>query len=200
MRPIREIFRAHAEVDSAGRHVNGTDKQTNHAYGDAYESLWMARSPVSGVEPWSIRPSVNLMMEVGVADGSSLLAWREVFPRAHCVGLDIMPDPEHRLVGLDRLEFHQGDMRRREDCLRAAAGRQFDFICEDATHRLEDTLLCLYWLWPCVRPGGLYVVEEWEGGAGDWDRVRALFPQAQIVDTEGPFGGTESLVVLRKPC
>ena len=65
------------------------------------------------------------------------------------------------------------DQRMREDCERAAVGRQFDLIVDDATHLLEDTLRTLYWLWPSVKPGGLYVVEEWPGA--DW-RVPLLWP------------------------
>lgn len=201
MRSIREIFRSHAVLDADGCHVNGTDKESNHRYGDAYERLLTipdVPSDPSGLVkleyPYSIRGDVRLMMEVGVADGSSLLAWREVFPNALCVGLDI--HPSERARG-DRIEFHLGDQRSRDDCERAAAGRQFDLIVDDATHRLDHTLLTLYWLWPCVRPGGMYVVEEWDGV--DRERIRALWPCAEIIDTAGPFGGVEPLVAFRRP-
>ena len=181
MKSIADIFRSYGITDAAGRHVNGTDKMTNHNYGDAYESLFPDRN-------------IKLMMEVGVADGSSLLAWREIFPNALIVGMDI--HHSDKAYG-DRIEFHYGDQRNKEHCERAAAGREFDLIVEDAVHTLENTLLTLYWLWPFVKPGGLYVVEEWD--TVDKDRIKALWPNAEIVDTIGPFGGTESLVVLRKP-
>ena len=184
MKSIAEIFRSYSEFDASGRHVNGTDKQSNHNYGDAYEALFPCRG------------AVKLMMEVGVAAGSSLLAWREIFPNALCVGMDIHPSA--RAHG-DRIEFRLSDQRLMADCDRATAGRQFDFICEDATHRLLDTLLTLLWLWPSVAPGGLYVVEEWENVAGTRDHIKALWPYAEIIDTIGPFGGVEPLVVFRKP-
>lgn len=186
MRSIKEIFRSYAVFDADGRHVNGTDKESNHHYGDAYESLLPDRN------------DVRLMMEIGVADGSSLLAWREVFPNALCVGLDI-----HRASRLERggerLEFHLGDQRSLEDCRRAVGGRLFDFICEDATHLLEDSLRTLLYLWPHVRPGGLYVVEEFANVGTLRENIRALWPNAEIVDTGEPSGGVEPLVVLRKP-
>jgi len=182
VKSVADIFRSYAVFDADGRHTNGTDKMSNHNYGDAYESLFCG-----------YRSEVKLMMEVGIADGSSLLAWSKVFPNATCVGMDIHhSDKAHG----DHIEFHFGDQRIKRDCEAAAAGRQFDFICEDATHQLENTLLTLYWLWPYVKPGGLYVVEEWEGVG---NRIKALFPFAEIVNTQGPFGGIEPLVVLRKP-
>ena len=182
MRTIAEIFRSYAVFDGEGRHTNGTDKQSNHNYGDAYESLFHNRE------------DVKLMMEVGVADGSCLRAWRDVFPNALCVGMDI--HHSDRACG-ERIEFHLGDQRSKADCERAAGGRQFDLIVEDATHLLSSTLLTLYWLWPFVKPGGLYVVEEWDNI--DRNRILSLWPNAEVVDTVGPFGGTEPLVVFRKP-
>ena len=182
MLTIAEIFRSYAVFDENGRHINGTDKMSNHNYGGAYETLFPNRS------------SVKLMMEVGVADGSCLLAWRDIFPSAVCVGLDTHPsDKAHG----ERIEFHLGNQRSKEDCERAANGRQFDLIIDDATHHIDNTLLTLYWLWPFIRPGGLYVVEEWDNI--DRHRILSLWPNVWIIDTLGPFGGTEPLVVFRKP-
>ncbi len=182
---MREIFHSHEVLDADGRHLNGTDKEgPNHSYGDAYERLFTDRD------------KVTLMMEIGVADGSSLCAWRDIFPNATCVGVDIHPSV--RASG-PRIEFYLGDMRRRMDCLDAAGGRWFDLIVDDATHHLSDTLCALYWLWPHVKSGGLYVVEEWDGVAGDRARIAALWPGAEVIGTCGPHVDDEPLVVFRKP-
>jgi len=182
MKSVADIFRSYAVLDGDGRHVNGTDKESNHHYGAAYEALLVGR-----------RNEVELVMEVGVADGSCLLAWCEVFPNALIVGMDI--HSSDRAHG-DCIEFHLGDQRVQRDCEAAAAGRQFDMIIDDATHYIENTLLTLYYLWPSVKPGGIYVVEEWPGT--DLKHVQSLWPQAEIVNTLGPFGGVEPLVVMRK--
>ena len=71
-------------------------------------------------------------------------------------------------------------------------------IVEDATHHLTSTLLTLLWLWPFVHLGGLYIVEEFDGIAGLHNNVLALWPNVEIVNTVGPSGGIEPLVVLRK--
>ena len=42
-------------------------------------------------------------------------------------------------------------------------------------------------------------VEEWANILSDWPRVKALFPFAETKETFGPSGGTEPLVILRKP-
>lgn len=196
MKSVADIFRSYAVLDANGRHVNGCDKMSNHNYGEAYERILMRSIGSDGRYEVSMRDEVNLMMEVSIADGSSLCAWRDIFPYALCVGMDI--HHSDRAHG-DRIEFHLGDQRSKEDCERAAAGRQFDFIVEDATHQLPDTLLTLLYLWPFVRPGGLYVVEEFANVGALRNNITALWPNAEIVDTIGPFGGIEPLIVLRKP-
>lgn len=205
MKSVRDIFRSYAQFDEQGRHVNGTDKQSNHNYGDAYENLLsIARGEPMGEEvsycfgTRSMRPDVTLMLEIGVADGACMLAWRDIFPNATIVGMDIHPATLVR-EGDKRLEFHIGNQRYQSDCERVAAGRLFDLIIDDATHYIENTLASLYWLWPFVRPGGLYVVEEWPNIAGDKKRIESLWPGVQFVDTPGPFGGIEPLVAFRKP-
>lgn len=193
MRSIRAIFRDHVLVDADGRHVIGTDRESSHWYGDAYEALFTDVEEGSLVpRKWSTRGDVRMMMEVGVADGQSLLAWAEVFPRAWIVGVDVHP-PE--VLNPNRSEFVRGDATTRRTCDEAVRGRAFDFIVDDASHQLPDVLTTLFWLWPAVRPGGLYVVEDLNSHL---DRWRALFPQAEVVDTIGPSGGPEPLIVLRK--
>ncbi len=178
VKSVKEIFRSYGVLDSDGRHINGTDKETNHHYGDIYESLFLNRT------------RVELMMEVGIADGSSLLAWRDIFPNALCVGLDIHhSDKAHG----DRIEFYLGDQRSQVDCERAAAGRKFDLIVDDATHQLEDTLRTLFYLWPFVKvAGGMYVIEEFPNVGALRDNITKLWPFVEIV------GDVEPLVILRK--
>jgi hypothetical protein len=201
MKTIKEIFREHAVFDSEGRHVNGTDKESNHHYGTAYEQLIYLNQPGNplvdhGSNVHAARADVKLMMEVGVADGSSLRAWREVFPNALIVGMDIHhSDKAHG----DRIEFCIGDQRSQRDCGNAAAGRFFDVIVEDATHEVDANLLTLFWLWPWVKPGGLYIIEEFANVGANRHRIMSLWPSAEIVGTCGPSGQDEPLVVFRKP-
>ncbi len=184
MKSMTEIFRSYCQFDANGRHIGGTDKASNHNYGDAYDRLFPDRS------------SVKLLLEIGITDGSSMLAWREAFQSAHIVGMDIEhcacePGP--------RLEFHIGNQCNKAECERAAAGRLFDVIVEDAFHSTENTLQTLFYLWPFVRPGGMYIVEEWANVGGDRSNILALWPFAEVVETIGPSGGVEPLVVFRKP-
>ena len=185
MNSFVEIFRSHCVFDTNGRHTNGTDRQSNHNYGDAYDYLFPDRE------------SIKEVLEVGNADGSGMLSFREAFPNATIVGLDIHPCAA---AGLERIECHVGDQRIKADCERAARGHEFDAIIEDGYHDTTHTLLTLFWLWPFVRRGGIYIIEEFADVHSHVQNIESMFRGiVQICPTQGPFGGNEPLVVLRKP-
>ena len=208
---VKDIFRAFAVFNELGHHVYGTDRESNHAYGDAYEAI-IDRTFGSGIVTVPMgygdrtclgadpdqrcgRARVKLMMEVGVADGNSLLAWRQVFPNAVIVGLDHNATAFGATV-IDRVEFHLGDCRVQRHCEMAAYGRDFDLIVDDASHQIGDIFMALLWLWPFVRPGGLYVIEDLPS---QLCHRFASMVGGEVIDTTGPFGGNEPLIVLRKP-
>lgn len=54
----------------------GTDKSTTHGYHDHYATMFN-------------RVSIESILEVGVSRGSSLAAWRLLFPKAQLTGVDV---------------------------------------------------------------------------------------------------------------
>lgn len=173
----------------------GSDKDTNHSYGPFYQNLFPDRLKVERV------------MEIGIAHGGGLMAFHEFYANATVVGFD--KEPCHRLevgstdAGIfpltprpDRLEIYQGDMRVREDLLRSVNHRQFDLVVEDATHKIGDSLPCLLWLWPWVKPGGIYVIEEMDGVQSYRDDL-SLFANAEMWEASEPHSG-ELLFLVRK--
>jgi trans-aconitate methyltransferase len=172
----------------------GTDKDQHHRYAATYELLFPAADELLTGKVGRLQ--VTHVLEVGIADGRSMLAWREIFPAALIVGMDREPCSCERGP---RLEFHQGDQRSRADCLRAAGGRKFDLIVEDASHQLDANLLTLFFLWPWVKPGGCYVIEEMQDVQNYREECEGLFRGCRWTPTPGPYGGNEPLVILKKP-
>lgn len=173
----------------------GSDKDTNHSYGEVYERLFADRD------------SPCYVMEIGIAHGGGILAWRDWFRKAVIVGFDKEPchgpligSTDRRVYPLtprpSRLEIHQGDMRDRDALIRAIADRRFDVIVEDATHELDDNLRTLFWLWPCVAPGGVYVVEEFANVHAYVDNLK-VFAGVELHRTSAPIPN-ELIVAVRK--
>ena len=164
---------------------NGSDKDMpgHHNYGPIYDKLFL-----------NDRDQVRLVMEIGIVQGASVLSWLEIFPRATVVGIDI--EPYHGPCP-PRLEVYQGDQRDELALLRAAKGRKFDIIIEDASHFLDSSLRTLFFLWPYVARGGYYIIEELEGVNSHLESL-SLFSGIQLHRADGPQGGDEYLVVLKK--
>jgi SAM-dependent methyltransferase len=194
MKSVKDIFLHYGITYKNDVRIDGTDKQTHHNYGDAYEQI------IGGM-----RASADLVLEIGVARGHSLLAWSDVFPNAIVVGMDKEKTDNDLIAKVNRIEFHTGDQRSKDDCDSVAKGRQFDFISEDASHQLEDSIKTLINMWPHLKPGGMYVIED-IGVYPDHDVC--VHPDHKIPDEcklcmgiiniENPFGGTEKLVFFRK--
>ncbi|MBA0046090.1 class I SAM-dependent methyltransferase [Mycobacteroides sp. LB1] len=101
------------------------------------------------------------MLEIGVDRGGSLQMWREHLPNATIVGLDINPasaqhdDPErhiHVRIG------DQTDTR----FLGAVVDEfgQFDSVLDDGGHTPKQMIGSFRYLFPRLRPGGVYIVED----------------------------------------
>jgi len=133
---------------------HGTDKaDDNHAFkGESYLHVY-----AQYFQP--IRALPISFLELGVKSGASLRMWKEYFPRGEIHGVDI--DPSCRRHAEDRIVVHtlsQDDEAGLTEIARAAGG--FDIVLDDCSHINSLTLASHAILWPHVRPGGFYVIED----------------------------------------
>jgi len=125
-------------------------------------------------------PRMSFVVELGVAEGASLLAWARLCPRARCLGIDRNPSPTftstlERLDLADRvsvLECDHNDV----DTIDAAIEGAPDLIVDDGSHLLEPARRCFFRLFERLSPGGWYCLEDW--GAGYWESYGG--PQAGV--------------------
>lgn len=97
--------------------------------------------------------------------GASYATWLEYFPRLELYYIEHDVD----CVGVHADKFrsahiYTGDQANRSflDNFAAAttADGLFDLVVDDGGHTMEQQLAALEQLWPIVRPGGLYVIED----------------------------------------
>jgi len=133
---------------------HGTDKLYLHHYEGEYERHFA---------PLRDKP-INLL-EIGIGGfshqdrgGESLRLWREYFPNATIVGIDI--EPKTVPMG-DRVTMRVCDQNSAEQlqALNAELG-PFDVIIDDGSHYQEHILTSFRALWPFLNPGGIYVIED----------------------------------------
>lgn len=123
---------------------------------------------------WEEHPDFDpdRVLELGIWDGGSSAFWFEVLEPRKYVGLDLGARGRESFgryldaKGLhDRISVHWEVDQADRASLRRIAGEEFDgpldLVLDDATHRYEPTKASFEVLFPLLRPGGLYVIEDW---------------------------------------
>jgi predicted O-methyltransferase YrrM len=123
---------------------------------------------------WSSRTAPRNMVELGVWEGGSAVFWFEAFAPEKYVAIDLIEraDSDHfksyvKSRGIaDRLRTYWGVDQGNRETLTAIVEREFDgpidLVIDDASHHYEPTRASFEVLFPLLRPGGLYIVEDWQ--------------------------------------
>ncbi len=111
------------------------------------------------------------IIEIGVKDGASTRTWARFFPRAHIVGVDI--DPGCRRYANDRVTIEIGSQS--DFNFLAELCRKYipDIIIDDGSHWANDVYFTFQTLFPFLRPGGFYVMEDLYVHYGELGKVFA---------------------------
>ena len=141
------------------------------------------------------------IVEFGVWQGGSLQLWRRYFgPQARIVGVDVKPEcAAFAEEGTDIVIGDQADPALHRE-LRARYGA-FDIVIDDGGHTMEQQATTFRELYPAVRAGGVYLVEDthssyhahWGGGLR---RPGTFIEQAKLLIDQlhawyGPVPGLE---------
>lgn len=101
------------------------------------------------------------LLEIGVYNGGSLWTWRNYFPNAEIVGLDI-DDYTFQFASPEKgITIHLGDQA---DPLFLQTvidiEHNFDIIIDDGSHESHAVITSFEFLFPYLNDGGLYVIED----------------------------------------
>jgi hypothetical protein len=128
------------------------------------------------------RAVMKAIFELGIWDGGSTVFWFEYFRPTKLVAVDYLDredDPAFRgYVGRENLSgrlktYWRTDQSDRER-LQAIVADEFttplDLVIDDASHELHATRASFETLFPLLRPGGMYLVEDWAWETFPWFR------------------------------
>ena len=195
----------------------GTFWQSKHHYHTAYHSVF-----------GSIRKGVRSILEVGIGEDTapSVAAWTEYFPNAHIFPVDIKSrqgfddraKPGGATAGVAKHQAKFGCVYNASmwkhprvhltldtDASEPAQLQRIpnlpellDIIIDDGSHRFHDQETMLLTLWPRLRPGGFYVVEDVLVGALPWDENHAKQVCAQFRRSAAQFGALLGAILVTR--
>ena len=133
--------------------VHGTDKY-NHGYLEHYQAHFR-----------HLRFRRLKLLEIGVGGpegpergGASLRMWKDYFPRSQIFAIDIQDKKSHEE---DRVRIFQGDQNDPAFLDEMASGcGPFDIIIDDGSHISEHVITSFRALFPHLKDGGHYVIED----------------------------------------
>lgn len=133
----------------------------------------------------------------GYKPGGSLRAWRDFFPNGSIYGLDVQPDT---VLSEERIRTGLANSTKAEEveaALKEFGVEQFDIIIDDGSHFGDDQQVTLANLYPKLKVGGVYIVEDITVGSSFSANPKLV--QAVVQDDPFFFAGLKNnLCVIRK--
>ena len=129
--------------------IGRTDKgPEGHDFTEVYERFFLP-----------MRTEPIRILEIGIDQGGSLLMWSDYFPKAEIFGIDI---EDRSSMETERVFTFVADQAKREQlgAFLAKYPGPYDIVLDDGGHSMEQQQVSLGFLFPHVRPGGYYVIED----------------------------------------
>lgn len=111
-----------------------------------------------------IRNEVRVILELGIGGenthngGGSLRAWEEYFPNALVYGVDMYDKSSNDTLRIKTFKGSQDDAEFLNDLISRIGNP--DIIIDDASHRSPETVNSFKILFPHLKQGGIYVIED----------------------------------------
>lgn len=145
----------------------GTDKAVPHNYLHVYEKHLN-----------HLREKDVDILEIGVANGSSILMWHEYFKNGTINGIDInssvLKNPN--LKNDSRIKLFIGNQTNRGFLNSSFRDESLDVIIDDGGHTMEEQMISFAVFLRKLKSGGIYILEDlitsfWESHGGNKDNT-----------------------------
>jgi SAM-dependent methyltransferase len=130
------------------RSDKGTEEGGCHAFTEVYDDYLNEK-----------KDNVTNILEIGIWDGSSLKMWYEYFTNASILGLDIDSKKQYENDRITCEVLDQSSEKALEN-FTSRCTTLFDFIIDDGSHHMRDQQITLAHLFPLLKSGGIYVIED----------------------------------------
>ena len=124
---------------------HNTDKAAGHDFTEFYHD-------------YMVKYTNPRLLEIGIYDGASLKMWEEFFGFPTIVGVDIESKKQYESLNIKTMIADQSDPTQLLKCLEVCS--EYDIIVDDGGHTMQQQLVTIATLFPHLKSGGLYVLED----------------------------------------
>ena len=123
------------------------DKGTCHSYIDIYEKEMTKKSNID-------------ILEIGVKYGHSIKMWQDYFTDSNVYGIDI----DLSIVQFNDLQnVYVCNATSQQQIDSIFNDKKFDYVVDDGSHIIEEQIKAFNILWPRIKKGGKYFIEDIDG-------------------------------------
>jgi len=159
LRPaVRRLRERRAARAVAAKGPRRTLDEIGIATGTDKSSLLHNYLPVYDRALSHLRDTPLQLIEIGVHKGASITMWAEYFPRAKLIGIDI--DPKCKEYATDRISIRIGNQGDPAFLERLALSTRPMVVIDDGSHVWEHQIQTFRALFPVLRGGGYFIVED----------------------------------------
>jgi hypothetical protein len=172
------------ELDKIAQKYNTDKSSLWHNYTEKYDRYFAP-----------LRDKKIKILEIGIQNGYSLKTWEEYFPNAQIFGIDIVDCKHMDTARIKTLLGSQNNIAFLKN-INDTYG-PFDIIIDDGSHNSADMTVSMNFLFPLLKSGGIYVVEDlhsvyWpelsDGGTMFMDRLKEMM---DLANSNGKCGLAE---------
>lgn len=160
-----------------------TDKVTSHQYQLMYGTFLMPLRHRGAIKLLEIGLGCNMVY----GPGASAKLWKKLFPDAQLWEADVDADcvekakAKGQLSGINVVTGDQGNVNVVKQWV-SETGGQFDAVIDDGSHKNSHLKKSFDTIWPAVKPGGLYFLEDLQvGREGGYEDSRGQAVMSDII-------------------
>lgn len=177
MNSLQKVYEKYMDAEGWG------DKGTLHSYIEIYEK---EMNKTDGIN----------ILEIGVQRGHSIRMWQDYFTNSNVYGIDVtlsnvIYDGLHNVFICDATDKEQIDLTF-DDIM-------FDYVVDDGSHLIDHQIKSFDILWPRIKPGGKYFIEDVNGDQAIKEITEHLITlgiEYRVIDHRDKKGRYDDIIIL----
>jgi hypothetical protein len=137
------------------------------------------------------------IFEIGIEWGGSLRLWERYFPKASVYGIDIADKSSMDSKRIHTFVADQADRNQLKHFIRTY-GNAYDIILDDGGHAMDQQQISFGFLFPYLKPGGYYIIEDVHSSLPDYYRDLGLDYHVKDDETNTTLRMIQNFVETKK--